>query len=48
MNKDLYKSVHDVYTDQDGRLIILDLLVDEYTITIVALYAPNIDNVTFF
>ena len=37
-----------IYSDEEGRLIIVDLHTDENVVTIVALYGPNVDSPNFF
>ena len=46
-SKQIYSSVKNIYKDNDGRLIILDLELNESVITLVALYAPNQDSPGF-
>ena len=48
MSKQMYKKVGNIYKCNMGRVIIFDLKEDETLITIVAIYAPNEDNPTFF
>ena len=44
----IYQCIKNVTTDLDGRLVIVDLHENDQIITIVAIYAPNVDNPNFF
>ena len=48
MKKGMLSTVSKIHRDTQGRLIIFDITEKDYIITIVALYAPNQDNPTFF
>ena len=48
MNKQLYKSISNIYKCTQGRYIILDLKQNDQTITLVVIYAPNQDNPSFY
>ena len=48
IKKEVYKNVSNIFTDDEGRLIILDYSEQGVKICIVALYAPNNDDVSFF
>ena len=43
-----YKKIRNVQKCDQGRYIILDVIINNDIITLVALYAPNEDNITFF
>ena len=40
--------IHDMIKDKDGHFLILDITLQEYRISLVAVYGPNIDNPMFF
>ena len=40
--------IHDEIKDPDGNFIILDVTIQDYRLTLVAVYGPNEDNPTFF
>ena len=44
----IFSCFKNIYTDQEGRVIIIDLEQDSYIITICAIYAPNTDCPRFF
>ena len=46
--KEFRNSVKNIYTDEEGRVIIIDILDNDQIITLVALYAPNQDSPEFF
>ena len=48
VTREIYTKIGNIYTDTQGRLIIFDLDQNDKLVTIVALYAPNEDNPTFF
>ena len=48
MSKELYSQVLNIYRDNDGRIIILDLKQSEHICSIATIYAPNEDNPKFF
>ena len=41
-------TIHSAVNDNNGRYIIFDIAIDECRFTLVNLYAPNVDNPTFF
>jgi len=43
-----YPTVHSTYLDNNGRLVVLDLEVNGNRFTLACIYAPNIDDPTFF
>ena len=47
-NQSIYDQITNIYTDQDGRIIICDLYQNGITVTITAVYAPNHDSPEFF
>ena len=48
IQKEHFNKVHNIYVDSDGRVIIFDFIDQLHTVTIVAIYAPNIDCPIFF
>ena len=48
VKKEIYQQITDIYTDNDGRVIMFNVSKNDYKITIVALYAPNEDKPDFF
>ena len=48
IKKGLEHSISNVDTDQDGRLVIINIEINNIIATLVALYAPNVDNPKFF
>ena len=48
MSKHRYKNISNIWRDQEGRILVCDLLECESRISIVALYAPNADCPKFF
>ena len=48
MSKQIFQNINNVYLDEDGRVIICDLVQDETKITLVNIYAPNQDTPSFF
>ena len=48
MSKELYTCVENIETDQEGRLIIFDVVQNQFRISIAAVYAPNQDSPAFF
>ena len=48
VKKALYSSISNIFTDQEGRLIVFDIEVNEQKICLVAIYAPNEDKPMFF
>ena len=48
MVKGMKKYVSNIFRDLDGRCIIFDLKVNETTISVAAIYAPNYDSPTFY
>ena len=41
-------NVHNEIIDKEGNYLILDITIQEYRITLVALYGPNNDSPDFF
>ena len=48
MSKEIYVSISNVYTDEEGRMIVVDITQQDKIITIAGIYAPNIDNPSFY
>ena len=48
MNNTFKYEVHKELKDEGGNYLILDLTIQDYRLTFVALYGPNDDNPTFF
>ena len=48
VTKKVYETFSNIYLDTNGRYIIVDFKQDDYSVTLVALYAPNQDSPTFF
>ena len=48
MNSTFSFKVHEIVSDKDGNYLILDMIIQEYRITLVALYGPNNDSPGFF
>ena len=48
VDKTFENSVSKVYTNHDGRYVIMDVVENDTTVTLVALYAPNQDSPTVF
>ena len=46
--KNIFNKISNVYIDNQGRIIIIDLVENDQVITIAAIYAPNKDSPTFF
>ena len=44
----MYNCMSNFYVDQQGRVIILNIKIGEQDITLVAIYAPNVDSSAFF
>ena len=47
-SKSIFQQMKNIVKDDQGRLIMLDLHVDEYVVTLVGIYAPNEDSPNFF
>ena len=48
ISKQLYSCVRNIYTDMEGRMILIDIHQNDQMITVMALYAPNVNSETFF
>ena len=48
ISKTIEPNISNVYTDDEGRLIILDIQENGVNITLIAIYAPNEDKPTFY
>ena len=48
IKKEIIQNVQNIFTDEDGRIVIVDYKESEKVITIVAIYAPNEDSPNFF
>ena len=46
--KEIYQDISNIWTDDNGRIIIIDILQKGTKITIAAIYAPNQDTPSFF
>ena len=47
-DKKYKKCIENVYKSEDGRMIVIDVKIEEEIITIVGIYAPNQDSPVFF
>jgi exonuclease III len=41
-------TIHDKYIDQEGRFVIINVTINDVTLTLVNIYGPNNDNDVFF
>jgi len=48
MGNKLNPTIHSKYVDNNGRVVILDLEINGNRFTLASIYAPNIDDPTFF
>ena len=46
--REIYQKISNIYKDEDGRVIILDITDNKQQITVAAIYAPNQDSPNFF
>ena len=47
-SKQMFSLVQNIKSLEDGRTIIFDLVVSDYTVTFVTIYAPNEDKPEYF
>ena len=47
-SKEHYQNIHNIYTGEDGRTIIIDYHRNDQKVSIAAIYAPNQDSPRFF
>ena len=48
MKKGMKNAIKNIYKDEEGRTIVFDILENDTLVTIVALYAPNVDCPKYF
>ena len=47
-SKMIFRHLKNIYRDDEGRILVVDLHQDEHVVTLVVIYAPNQDNPSFF